>query len=128
MSPELLFSIANMAAVASWLLLATLPRRPWVTEAVTGKVVPVIFAGFYIALIVSMFGRMEGGFSTLAGVAAFFTNPWLLLAGWVITWRSISSSARGKCATHKSGAFRTCSFCLACSSRSCSDRPAGYST
>lgn len=83
MSPELLFSIANTAAVASWLLLAVLPRHRWVTEAVTGKVVPVIFAVFYIGLIVSMFGRMEGGFSTLAGVAALFTNPWLLLAGWV---------------------------------------------
>ena len=83
MSPELLFSIANTAAVASWLFLAMWPRQRWVTEALTGKVPPVLFAVLYIGLIVSMFGRVEGGFSTLAGVAAFFTNPWLLLAGWV---------------------------------------------
>ena len=27
--------------------------------------------------------RAEGGFSSLAGVAALFREPWLLLAGWV---------------------------------------------
>jgi ABC-type Na+ efflux pump permease subunit len=83
MSPEHLFSIANTIAVVSWLLLAILPRRRWVTEVVTGKVVPALFGALYIGLIVSMFGRAEGGFSTLAGVAALFANSWLLLAGWV---------------------------------------------
>lgn len=83
MSPEQLFSIANTVAVVSWLLLAVLPRHRRITEVVTGKVVPALFAVFYVGMIVSMLGRVEGGFSTLAGVAAFFTNPWLLLAGWV---------------------------------------------
>ena len=83
MSPEQLFSIVNAVAVVSWLLLAILPRRRWTTEVVTGRVVPALFAVLYTGLIVSMLGRTEGGFSTLAGVAAFFTDPWLLLAGWV---------------------------------------------
>jgi hypothetical protein len=42
-----------------------------------------LFAVLYIGLIASTFGRVDGGFSTLAGVAALFTNQWLLLAGWV---------------------------------------------
>ena len=83
MSPEQLFSLANAIAAFSWLLLALLPRRRWVTGVVTGRAVPALFAVLYIGLIVSMFGRVDGGFSTLAGVAALFTNQWLLLAGWV---------------------------------------------
>src|SRR3984893_17966928 len=83
MSPEHVFSIANTIALSSWLLLAVLPRQRWVTEAVTGKAVPALFAVLYIGIIVSKFGRTEGGFSSLAGVAALFANPWLLLAGWV---------------------------------------------
>jgi hypothetical protein len=82
-SPEQLFSIANAVAAVSWLLLAVLPRHRWVTGIVTGRVVPALFALLYIGLIVSTFGRVDGGFSTLAGVAALFTNRWLLLAGWV---------------------------------------------
>src|ERR1700730_18585605 len=83
MSPEQLFSIANAIALVSWLLLAILPRRRWVSDVVTGKVVPGLFAALYIGLVVAVFGRAEGGFSTLAGVAALFTNSSLLLAGWV---------------------------------------------
>ena len=83
MSPEQLFSIANAVAALSWLLLALLPRRRWVTETVTGRAVPALFAILYAGLLASTFGRVDGGFSTLAGVAALFTNRWLLLAGWV---------------------------------------------
>jgi hypothetical protein len=83
MSPEQLFSIANTIALVSWLLLAILPRRRWVSEVVTGKVVPGLLAALYLGLVVAVFGRAKGGFSTLAGVAALFANSWLLLAGWV---------------------------------------------
>jgi hypothetical protein len=104
MSPEQLFSIANTIAAAAWVLLAVLPRRRWVIDTVTGTVVPALFAVLYIGLIVSMFGRAEGGFSTLAGVAALFTNSWMLLAGWVHylafdlligTWEVRDAQARG---------------------------------
>ena len=104
MSPEQLFSIANAVAAVSWLLLAVLPRRRWITGTVTGQVVPALFAILYIGLIVSTFGRADGGFSTLAGVAALFTNQWLLLAGWVHylafdllvgTWEVRDAQARG---------------------------------
>jgi hypothetical protein len=50
---------------------------------ITTKIVPLFLAVLYTAIVVSMFGRVPGGFSTLAGVGALFSNPWLLLAGWV---------------------------------------------
>ena len=83
MSPEQLFSITNTMAVLSWVLLAVLPGRRWVTEVVTGKAVPIFFAVLYVAIVVTTFGRSEGSFSTLSGVATLFSNPWLLLAGWL---------------------------------------------
>jgi hypothetical protein len=83
MSPQQVFSIANAAALLAWIMLAVLPGRPWVTKTITTKVVPSLLAVLYTAIVVSLFGRTPGGFSTLAGVGLLFSNPWLLLAGWV---------------------------------------------
>jgi ABA DEFICIENT 4-like len=83
MSSDQIFSIANAVAALSWLLLAVLTTRAWVTEIVTARIVPAIFAVAYIAIIVSAFPGANGSFSSLAGVAALFANPWLLLAGWL---------------------------------------------
>ena len=40
MLEEQLFSVANTIALLSWLLLAVLPGRRWVTDVMTGKVSP----------------------------------------------------------------------------------------
>ena len=83
MSPQQVFSVANAVALLAWIMLAVLPGRPWVTKMITTKVVPSLLAVLYTAIVVSLFGRTPGGFSTLAGVGMLFSNPWLLLAGWV---------------------------------------------
>jgi hypothetical protein len=83
MSPEHIFSVANAVALLAWIMLATLPGRPWVTKMITTKVVPSLFAVLYSAIAVSLFWRVPGGFSTLVSVGMLFSNPWLLLAGWV---------------------------------------------
>jgi hypothetical protein len=83
MSPQQVFSIASSLALVSWIMLAILPGRAWVTKVVTTKLVPGLFAILYTAIAVSLFWRSPGGFSTLANVGVLFTNPWLLLAGWV---------------------------------------------
>jgi hypothetical protein len=83
MTPERIFSIVNAIALVSWIMLAVFPKRPWVRKTIAGTLVPSLLAVFYTAIAVSRFGRVPGGFSTLAGVATLFSNPWLLLAGWV---------------------------------------------
>jgi Domain of unknown function (DUF4281) len=83
MTADQIFSIANAVAAVAWLLLAVLPRQRWVTSLATGAVAPALFAIAYIAIIASQWGSRSGGFSTLAGVSALFSNPWLLLAGWL---------------------------------------------
>jgi hypothetical protein len=83
MTPNQIFSIVNAMALVAWILLATLPRQRWVAGAATAFIVPALFAVAYIAIIVTQFGRSSGGFSSLPAVAALFSNPWLLLAGWI---------------------------------------------
>jgi hypothetical protein len=82
-TPEPLFSIANLIAVAAWFALVILPGRRWVTEIVTSTAVPLLFAIVYVGIVATTFGRTPGGFSTLADVATLFRSPWALLAGWI---------------------------------------------
>jgi hypothetical protein len=104
MTPEHVFSLANLTAAVAWIALVILPRQRWVTGIVTSVVVPVLFALVYIVIIATEFGRTPGSFSTLAGVAALFSNPWLLLAGWIHylafdlligTWEARDARERG---------------------------------
>jgi hypothetical protein len=82
-TPEQIFSIANLVAMAGWLVLALFPRRRVLTDVVAGMVVPGLLAVVYVVIIVTAWPGSRGGFSSLAGVAELFDNQWLLLAGWV---------------------------------------------
>lgn len=104
MTADQIFPIANFAAMICWLLLAIFPGRRWVTEGVSGKATPALLAAAYIAIVAAVFPRADGGFSSLAGVAQLFANPWMLLAGWlhylafdllIGTWEARDSVARG---------------------------------
>jgi hypothetical protein len=104
MTAEQIFSIANVVSVLCWLLLALLPAKRWVTDVVTGKAAPALFAVAYVAIVIAVFPRAEGSFSTLAGVTQLFANPWLLLGGWlhylafdllIGTWETRDSVERG---------------------------------
>lgn len=83
MSPNQIFSIANFTALCGWLLLIVLPGRAWVNRVVAGVAVPAAFAVVYAIIMAMHFFGSEGGFSSLPDVARLFTNPWLLLAGWI---------------------------------------------
>jgi len=83
MSAEGLFSICNAAALVGWLILAVFPRQKWSAALVTGVVIPVLLSLVYLALIATHFGKGHGDFQSLAGVAALFSDPFVLLAGWV---------------------------------------------
>jgi hypothetical protein len=103
-TPEQIFSIANLLAGAAWLSLLLLPGRRWVTEVVTSVAVPLLFAVVYVGIVATTFGRTPGGFSTLSDVATLFSSPWALLAGWIHylafdllvgTWEARDARERG---------------------------------
>ncbi len=83
MTPAQIFAVANTVALLSWIALAVFPRARWIAHALAAVWVPSAFAALYLVLIAMHIGGSSGGFSTLAGVAQLFENPWLLLAGWV---------------------------------------------
>jgi Domain of unknown function (DUF4281) len=83
MSPNLVFSIANFVALCGWLTLAVLPGKKWVTSVIAGIAIPAVLAAVYTVIIALTFFSAEGGFSSLSDVARLFSNPWLLLAGWI---------------------------------------------
>lgn len=83
MAPETLFGLCNEVALLGWFLLIIAGRRPWASSLVTAVFVPVALALVYSILIPLHWHESAGNFSTLSGVAALFTNRWLLLAGWV---------------------------------------------
>jgi hypothetical protein len=83
MTVEQVFSIANLLAVAGWLILILASRVRWVPSLVTGAILPLLFGVLYSFLIAAHWGETAGGFGTLAQVHALFSNDWLLLAGWV---------------------------------------------
>lgn len=104
MSPNQIFSIANVVAFCCWLLLILLPGRSWVTRGVAGVAVPAAFAVLYTVIIAVHFFGSAGGFSSLQDVALLFSNPWLLLAGWIHylafdllvgTWEARDARERG---------------------------------
>jgi hypothetical protein len=83
MSPHQIFSLANAVAFCCWLLLILLPGRTWVTRGIVGVAVPAALAVLYAVIISVHFFGSAGGFSSLQNVAVLFSNPWLLLAGWI---------------------------------------------
>jgi hypothetical protein len=83
MSPERLFSLCNSFALLGWLILIFAGRMQWAARLVSGVVIPLTIAVLYAFLIAAHWGETQGGFGTLDGVAALFSNRWLLLAGWI---------------------------------------------
>jgi hypothetical protein len=104
MRAEQIFSIANIFALLSWVVLAVAPRWVVTRKAILSGAIPLLLSAAYLILIVLFFGRAEGGFDSLANVMKLFTNEWATLAGWIHylafdlfvgTWEVKDSQARG---------------------------------
>jgi len=82
MTAEQLFSVCGLLALAGWIMLIVIP---WNARAMTiaGTAIPGALSCIYLILFALHVADARGGFSTLAAVAELFSNPWLLLAGWV---------------------------------------------
>lgn len=83
MKAELIFSIANMVALAGWLLLAIGPGWGITRRVVLSGILPLLLSVAYLVIIILFFGRSEGGFGSLPEVMKLFTNEWAMLAGWI---------------------------------------------
>jgi hypothetical protein len=85
-TPNLLFSLANTLALLGWALLVLAPRWRGTRALVLSGAWPLVLAALYAVFIAGHYlgaHGSEGGFGSLAQVAALFHDPWALLAGWV---------------------------------------------
>jgi hypothetical protein len=83
MSPDAIFSICNTAVLPGWLLLAVLPRWKWTARLITSVIIPALLGLVYLYLVITQFGKTEGGFGSLSQVQQLFQNSAMLLAGWI---------------------------------------------
>ena len=83
MTADKIFSIANMIALLSWLILLVAPRFVLTRKIILSGAIPLLLSVAYLILIVLFFGRADGGFDSLANVMKLFTNEWAVLAGWI---------------------------------------------
>ncbi len=83
MKAETIFSIANTLALTGWLLLLFVPRWNWTRKIVISGAIPLLLSVAYLVIIVTTFGKADGGFDSLANVMKLFTNEWATLAGWI---------------------------------------------
>lgn len=79
---ESIFSACSTLALLGWASLIFLPRQR-LAHLLAAVAIPLAIAVVYLVLIAQHFGRTEGGFGSLSAVAQLFSNPALLLAGWV---------------------------------------------
>lgn len=86
LTPDFLFKAASNVAVLGWVLLILAPRWRGTRAVVLSGALPLLLAAAYAAFIAAHYlgpHGGEGGFGSLAEVAALFRDPWALLAGWV---------------------------------------------
>lgn len=83
MLPDELFRVANLVALAGWLLLLASPLIGVWAERISGYVLPLLLSVVYAGLILAFWSRSEGGFGTLSDVMRLLAKPELALAGWV---------------------------------------------
>ena len=80
---ETIFRIANMIAMLGWILLILLPRWRGTLLVVRNGSLSLALAVTYAILLVLFLFQAEGGFDSLQGVSMLFSNPYVLLAGWI---------------------------------------------
>ncbi len=74
MTAEKIFSIANLIALISWLILIVAPRWILTRKVILSGAIPLLLSVAYLVLIAIFFGKSEGGFDSLPNVMKLFTN------------------------------------------------------
>lgn len=78
-----IFKLANLTAMAGWLLLLTSPWLPVLTDRICAYVIPLILSIAYTSLLLVHWGQAEGGFDSLENVMLLFQSPAVMLIGWI---------------------------------------------
>jgi hypothetical protein len=81
--PDTVFDICNILAMAGWLALLASPFLLKLADRIAALAIPVLLAVAYAGLVLAFWSGAEGGFDTLPNVMRLFTQPEIVLAGWI---------------------------------------------
>jgi ABA DEFICIENT 4-like len=83
MSPDRIFQLCSMLALAGWVILIFIPFWRASDKFITGIII-TLFCIVYAWLIFSNFRLADiQKFNSLQGVMELFTNPFVVTAGWI---------------------------------------------
>ncbi|RBP49688.1 ABA4-like family protein [Arenicella xantha] len=84
MDAALLFTLCNWLVLPAWLLLILLPSWRWTQRLVSAVWIPVLLGIAYAYAFYQAQPTPEnGGFGSLAAVMILFSEPWVMVAGWI---------------------------------------------
>ena len=83
LTPVQIVEWGNIFALPGWIILIFLPRRWPLLLKFPEMVVPLVLGFIYGGVMLSLFGRIEGGFGSFAEVRTIFQNDYILAAGWI---------------------------------------------
>ncbi|MEM7376135.1 MAG: ABA4-like family protein [Pseudomonadota bacterium] len=85
-TPEMAFNLANPTALLGWIVLIVwlfLPAAWQRRSRYVGLALPLALSLLYAAAVGVYFSDSVGGFDSLENVMLLFTQPGMVLAGWV---------------------------------------------
>lgn len=104
MDPDTLFRVGNAVAMLGWVALLASPWFPTAARVIGAIAIPTLLALAYAGILVTSIGGAEGDFFTLDGVMRMFTQPIVVVMGWlhylafdlfVGAWITFDSRERG---------------------------------
>lgn len=83
MTADQIFSVCTAIAMAGWVGLVLAPRWTVTRDWIAPVIAPLLIAVFYGWLMTNNSPPSGGGFGSLQEVTILFSDPNLLLAGWI---------------------------------------------
>ena len=84
MNAETLFTLCSWLVMPAWLLLIVAPKWSWTSKLISHAWIPSLLAIAYLYCLYMAPASPEGaGFDSLEAVMLLFTQPYVMLAGWI---------------------------------------------
>jgi Domain of unknown function (DUF4281) len=82
-APDMVVAWGGKVAITGWIVLILLPRRWPLLAGLSAYVLPFVLGLGYCGIMLTVFGRVEGGYGSFSEIRTLFTSDAALAAGWL---------------------------------------------